>query len=100
MGTSSTSRGRERVRRKRSRIDVRLTSARRLADRKRKHRSLQRKRQGLRRCQLWLSDGALEGLITQLIATNKLDDTTANDHHNVEVALAGLLERQGREWAR
>jgi hypothetical protein len=33
---------------------------RRAADRKRKRRQVQRERQGLRRCQLWLSDHAHE----------------------------------------
>jgi hypothetical protein len=78
----------------------RRTSARRLADRKRKRRSLQRRKAGLRRCQVWISDIALEGLITQLVATNKLSDKAANDHCTVEAAIAQLLERQGREWAR
>jgi hypothetical protein len=72
--------------------------AKRRADRTRKRRQLRREKLGLHRCQLWLTDRALEGLITQLVATGKLTDKAANDHRNIETAIAALLEAQGRRW--
>jgi hypothetical protein len=57
--------------------------AKRRADRTRKRRQLRREKLGLHRCQLWLTDRALEGLIAQLVATGKLTDKAANDHRNI-----------------
>jgi hypothetical protein len=69
---------------------------RRAADRRRKTRQLERRRKGLRRCTLWISDHALEGLITQLVTTGKLTDRQASHHAKLESAIADLLEEQGR----
>ena len=71
---------------------------RRRVDLARKHRQLDRERAGLRRYQLWLSDRAVEGLITQLIITGELTDEQAYDHHKLEAALTTAFERQGLVW--
>jgi hypothetical protein len=72
----------------------------RAANRRLKRRQRAREKAGLRRCELWVSDRALEGIIRQFVVTNQLTDTQAHDHHNVEKALAAHIERQGGEWAR
>jgi hypothetical protein len=73
---------------------------RRAANLRRKHKQLERENQRLRRCTLWISDVALAGIITQLVMTGQLSDEQAMDHHKLEAALAALVERQGKEWAR
>ena len=73
---------------------------RRAANRRRKRKQLQRQKAGLRRCQLWLSDRAVEGLVAQLIATGRLTDEQAHDHRKLEDGIAQLLEAQGLSWTR
>jgi hypothetical protein len=73
---------------------------RRRVDLVRKRRQLDRERAGLRRVQIWLSNRALEGLVTQLVRTEKLTDQSAADHRKLETALAALLEQQGLSWVR
>jgi hypothetical protein len=75
-------------------------AARRAADRKRKRRQLAREKQDLHRLELWVTSSALEGLITQLVLTKQLSDRQSLDRHNVDAAIACLLEAQGRRWAR
>jgi hypothetical protein len=74
--------------------------ARRLADRRRKAKSRARRKGGLRRYQLWISDRAAEGLINQFIVTGQLSDRDAMNHRKLEAALAALIEKQGEHWAR
>jgi hypothetical protein len=60
----------------------------------------ERRKNGLRRVQLYLSDRAIEGLLDQMVADKRLADGEANDHSKFERALAALNEAQGRRWAR
>jgi hypothetical protein len=71
---------------------------RRARARERKTRQLERRRKGLRRCQLWLTERALEGLIRQLTITGRLTNKQAADHAKLETALAAQLEQQGLSW--
>jgi hypothetical protein len=71
---------------------------RRRVDLARKRLQLSRERAGLCRVQIWLSNPALEGIVTMLIRINKLTDLTATDHRKLELALAALLEAQGLSW--
>ena len=80
--------------------DMLAPPKKRAANRRLKRRQRAREKAGLRRCELWVSDRALEGIIRQFVVTNQLTDTQAHDHHNVEKALAAHIERQGGEWAR
>jgi hypothetical protein len=66
----------------------------RAADRRRKTRQLDRRRRGLRRCELWISDRAIEGLIRQLTITGKLTDRQASHHGKLEGAIAALLRNR------
>jgi hypothetical protein len=73
---------------------------RRAANRRRKAKERQRRRKGLRRCELWLTDRAVEGLLTQLITDRKLSERTASDFRHFETALARTLNELRDEWRR
>lgn len=66
---------------------------RRVADRRRKRKERARRKNGLHRCTLWLTDRALEQLITQFVLDGWLTEQQALHHRNVESALAFLLEQ-------
>lgn len=76
-----------------------------MSDRRRKNRAYQRdhrkrKKAGLHRCTLWISQRAYEGLANQMVADKRLTDSETNDHRLFERALAALVEAQGHRWAR
>jgi hypothetical protein len=73
---------------------------RRAANRRRKANERQRRRKGLRRCELWLTDRAVEGLLMQLITDHKISERTACDFRHFETALARALIDQGERWRR
>ena len=58
-----------------------------------------RRRNGVRVYPLPLSDRAVAGLMTQLIADGLLTAAAASDREQFLAALTRLLERQGAEWA-
>ena len=72
----------------------------RAANRRRKAKERARRKNGLHRCELWLSANAYEGLLQQLIMTGALSDSQANDHHRFELAFTALVEAQGVRWTR
>jgi len=55
----------------------------------------QRRKNGLHRCQLWLSGRAIEGLMNQLLATGRLSEQDALDFRRFEIEFARLAEEQG-----
>jgi hypothetical protein len=71
---------------------------RRARDRLRKAKQRKRRNAGLCRCQLWLTERALEGLTRQLTITGRLTNKQAADHAKLEAAIAALLEQQGLSW--
>jgi hypothetical protein len=71
---------------------------RRAANRRRKRKQLEREKAGLRRCTLWVSNRALEGIVRQFTSTGVLGDAEAQDHSSIERALTALLEKQGLSW--
>jgi len=73
---------------------------RRAADRRYQRDCRARRKAGLRRCQLWLSGRALEGIVTMLVATGKLSEAESANDVKLDAALAALLEAQGMSWVR
>jgi hypothetical protein len=69
------------------------------AQRARTRRKRARRRNGVRVYPLPLSDRAVAGLMTQLIASGLLTAAAASDREQFLAALIRLLERQGAEWA-
>jgi len=67
--------------------------------RARTRRKRARRRANVRVYPLPLSDRAVAGLMTQLIASGHLTEATATDRACFLAALARLLEEQGTEWA-
>jgi hypothetical protein len=73
---------------------------RRLAQqRRRSRRWRRRRREKVRVYRLPLSDYAVEGLMTQLIASGRLSARAAADQSCFLTALTQLLEQQGARWA-
>jgi len=67
--------------------------------RARTKRKRARRRAKIRVYPLPLTDRAVSGLMTQLIASGHLTEATAADRACFLAALARLLEEQGTEWA-
>jgi hypothetical protein len=70
-----------------------------VSQRARTLRKRARRRAGIRVYPLPLTDRAVSGLVTQLVASGRLTEATAADHACFLAALACLLEAQGTEWA-
>ena len=59
-----------------------------------------RRKTGMHHYGLWLSDLAVEGIVTQMVTTGQLSAAEADDPRYIEAMLARLLEEQGETWAR
>jgi polyhydroxyalkanoate synthesis regulator phasin len=59
-----------------------------------------RRKNGMHHYGLWLSDLAVEGIVTQMVTTGQLSAAEADDPRYIEAMLARLLEEQGETWAR
>jgi hypothetical protein len=73
-------------------------AVRRADDRRRKRRQLERERQKLHRCTLWLPAIVIEGLAKQFIIGGRLSDREVDDHCRFEIALTHQLIAQGKRW--
>jgi len=80
--------------------DIVLKQVERTPAARRQARVRARRKNGMHHYGLWLSDLAVEGIVTQMVTTGQLSAAEADDPRYIEAMLARLLEEQGETWAR